>query len=631
MDVYIVPGLVIGSVWAITGAGLVLTYSTSGVLNLAYGGIAFSIAETFYYLRVSIGMEGWIALAICVLGISPLLGIALWFGMFRRLVGTGLVPPLIASIGLAIGLPALATTLFQPGQVFIAPGIADNGPSIKRFIGMGVTVNQIYAIAAAVTIALALFFLLRLTTLGLLLRAVFDNRAVAALAGASPGRMSTVSWALGAALAGLSGILLAPVLQLSSGVFIELTVASLAAALVGGLVSVPVTFASAIGLGLLSSILAGVNTGEGLLAVGIRPALPFIVMMIVLMVKRRAISLGVMHRPASTTRVRKGMARRRIMVGAFLVVLIIVPTMVSSAYWTGVLAVGLVYSLIFLGFTVCIGDAGLLPLGQGAMVGIGGFVSGQIAVHAGSPLLVAIVLGGLLAAGVGAILAFVGARMGPLEFGLATLAFGLFADDFLYQWHTLVPIGGVTFGAASLFGLSLSSPTTQYYVFAGFLLVGLAMVRYYRSTATAFVANATRMNPVVVEASGLSARSAQVLAFALGGLLAGVGGGLLGLFQQHLAGADVSTYVGLVWLAVVVTMGVRSPVAAVVGGLAYALLPAVLSKWLPPRFGQLPAMLFGLGGLALATNPDGIISLVTAMLPGRRVGNRAALPTGTNA
>ena len=136
MDVYIVPGLVIGSVWAITGAGLVLTYSTSGVLNLAYGGMAFSIAETFYYLRVSIGMEGWIALAICVLGISPLLGIALWFGMFRRLVGTGLVPPLIASIGLAIGLPALATTLFQPGQVFIAPGIADNGPSIKRFIGM---------------------------------------------------------------------------------------------------------------------------------------------------------------------------------------------------------------------------------------------------------------------------------------------------------------------------------------------------------------------------------------------------------------------------------------------------------------------------------------------------------------
>src|ERR1700744_6000592 len=105
MDVYIIPGLVIGCVWAITGAGLVLTYSTSGVLNLAYGGMAFAIAEVFYYFRVTLGMNGWLAVAICVLGISPLLGVVLWHGLFRRLIGAGLVPTLIASIGLAIALP----------------------------------------------------------------------------------------------------------------------------------------------------------------------------------------------------------------------------------------------------------------------------------------------------------------------------------------------------------------------------------------------------------------------------------------------------------------------------------------------------------------------------------------------
>jgi branched-chain amino acid transport system permease protein len=92
-------------------------------------------------------------------------------------------------------------------------------------------------------------------------------------------------------------------------------------------------------------------------------------------------------------------------------------------------------------------------------------------------------------------------------------------------------------------------------------------------------------------------------------VLAGVGAGLLGTFQQNLSAGDVNTAIGLVWLAVIVCMGIRRPGAAVAGGLLYAVMPALLAKWLPLGWGYLPTVLFGLGGLGLASDPRGMVSL----------------------
>jgi branched-chain amino acid transport system permease protein len=289
--------------------------------------------------------------------------------------------------------------------------------------------------------------------------------------------------------------------------------------------------------------------------------------------------------------------------------LIALAPLVLNTYWTGVAGLGLVYGVIFLGFTIALGYGGILPLGQAAIVGIGAFAAGDLATTGGVPLLIAVVIGGLIAAGVGGVLALVGGRLNSLEFGLLTLGFGLFTDYFLYNWATLVPLAGVTYPDPVFLGLHLTSATQQYYLFAVVLALALLVVAWYRRRLVAFYIGAGRQQPALAAATGVSPRTARIIAFTLAAFIAAIGGGLLGIYQKQLAagGGDFVTLVGLTWLAVVVFMGIRSPAAAVVGGIVFSVMPALFAEWLPVSWGPLPIVLFGLGALTLAQNPRGAV------------------------
>jgi branched-chain amino acid transport system permease protein len=71
-----------------------------------------------------------------------------------------------------------------------------------------------------------------------------------------------------------------------------------------------------------------------------------------------------------------------------------------------------------------------------------------------------------------------------------------------------------------------------------------------------------------------------------------------------------ATFGGLVWLAVLVTIGIRSITAAALAGLAFTMLPNVFSTYLPssPKWAEVPALLFGLGAIGLAANPEGVVA-----------------------
>jgi branched-chain amino acid transport system permease protein len=605
---YFVPGLVEGSVWALVAAGLLLTYSTSGVLNLAYGSMAYSIAQIFYTMRFNWQWPGWSSACLCVLVISPLLGVVLWQGIFKRLVGAGIAATLTASIGLAIALPALTEIIINPGQIFVAPGIPDNGNKLYKLGFVTISLNQAFPVFGAVLAAVLLIVLFRFTRAGLKMRAVFDSESVATLCGVSPSTVSTASWALGGALAGLGGILLAPVTQLSSATFIELTVASLAAVLIGGLRSIVTAYIAAIALGVLSSVLVAVGPSSGWFATSITPALPFIAMLVTLFMRREPLVTGQLrHVSASRMRVRLRSFPAGLALSSPGIIALVVLPFLFSDYWTGVFSEGLVFALLFLSFTIALGEAGLISLGQAALVGGGGFTCGIAAQNLHLPILLAILAGGMFAGLAGVVLAAVTSGFGTLEFAIATLAFGLFADYAIFTWSPFVPLSGRTFAPLSLGG-QLLDPRQQYYLYGVVLALGLLMFWIYRRTMGAFYTNATRMRPQVAEAAGINQRATRTVAFGLSAFLAGIAGGLLGTFQLHLGPGDISTYVGLVFLAVIVTNGVRSPSAAVVAGLFYAAVPALLSMWLPVRFGQLPAVLFGLGGLALASDPRGVVT-----------------------
>ena len=179
-----------------------------------------------------------------------------------------------------------------------------------------------------------------------------------------------------------------------------------------------------------------------------------------------------------------------------------------------------------------------------------------------------------------------------------------------------------------LFGWDIRGVNAQYYLFAVVLGLALLGAAWFKRRVGSFYVNAGRMNESLAGATGVNVRTGRVAAFAFAAFLAGIGGGLIGVYQLNLSPGDVSTTSGLVWLAVVVLIGIRSYSAAVVAGIVFAVFPALVAQWLPIRLGPVSTVLFGLGALGLAKDPRGALAMNASQLQGaiRAVRHRFGKP-----
>src|SRR5271167_3819726 len=104
---FVIAGLVLGGIYAICSAGLVITYTSSGILNFAFGAMAFFIARFYYFLNTQ---HAWPILPAAILAIliaAPALGVALYFGLFQFLRLSSPMIKVVATIGLLVANPAL--------------------------------------------------------------------------------------------------------------------------------------------------------------------------------------------------------------------------------------------------------------------------------------------------------------------------------------------------------------------------------------------------------------------------------------------------------------------------------------------------------------------------------------------
>src|SRR3954453_2272681 len=100
----LIQGFPVGCVFAPVAIGFVLTYKVSGVFNLAFGAQAYAAAAVYYELRVHRGWPIPPAAFIAVLVVSPLLGLMLYFAIYRHLRAASPVARLAVSIGLLVAL-----------------------------------------------------------------------------------------------------------------------------------------------------------------------------------------------------------------------------------------------------------------------------------------------------------------------------------------------------------------------------------------------------------------------------------------------------------------------------------------------------------------------------------------------
>lgn len=215
----LVDGIRFGLVIGISAVGLSLIFGTTGLTNFAHGEMVTIGAVVAWYINVSGGVQLIPATIIAVL-IGALLGAANELGIWRRLRrrGAGLIAQLVVSIGLSISLRYLVLIIFggrsESFTDYTAQTVRDYGP-------IALTDKDLSAIVIAIAVLIAVALLLQKTRIGKAMRAVSDNRDLAAASGINVDRVILFVWMLGGALATLGGVLFA-LSELSSTVQYEM-------------------------------------------------------------------------------------------------------------------------------------------------------------------------------------------------------------------------------------------------------------------------------------------------------------------------------------------------------------------------------------------------------------------------
>ncbi|HVL88898.1 MAG TPA: branched-chain amino acid ABC transporter permease [Actinomycetota bacterium] len=255
----IILGLPIGVIWALLATSVVMIYRASRVLNLAVGGISMISA---YMLFQMANDERWgIPLPIAVV-LTILFAAAIGWIIERILLRPLRDRPTLVSVIMTIGILSLTTEVAsmvwtvdrQP-----APNLLPTGAI--RFWGIALGVDQILTFFITMAIVGVVIYLFRATTLGVAMRAVSDDRRAALLMGVPVDRVSSLTWIIGSVLGAIAGILVAPQVGLTPLGMVFQSIPALAAALFGGLVSIELAFGGAMVLGVLWSVLPGVELG----------------------------------------------------------------------------------------------------------------------------------------------------------------------------------------------------------------------------------------------------------------------------------------------------------------------------------------------------------------------------------
>ena len=246
---FIVLGLALGGVFALSGVGLVVLFRATGVVNLAYGAVGAFGALVTWELINNVNWNEWLAFLACVLfgGVVTL--------VYGFLFGPMLAPrdPLVkatATLGLLLVLLGLASWIWGDDARSIVLPTTNEGFTISE---VNVNYTQIIALLLCLVVTAGTAFFLRATKLGTAMRSLANDREITAMLGVPVRRVEAAAWLGSGLLSGLTGLLLSNLVGLDMVGLTFLVIAALAAALIGQLRSLPVTMGAGIAIGIVQA------------------------------------------------------------------------------------------------------------------------------------------------------------------------------------------------------------------------------------------------------------------------------------------------------------------------------------------------------------------------------------------
>ena len=285
---FIVTGISLGAVYALSGVGMVVLYRATGVLNLAFGAVGAMGALIAWQLINKSGWNEWLAYLIAVL-FGGLLTLA--YGM---VFGPALAKrdPLIkatATLGLTLILLGVMDLLWTSSGGASRSITFPTDNDTFTVAGILVEWTNVIALALGLVIAVSTAAFLRFTKLGTAMRAMANDREITAALGVPVRRVEAAAWFGCGVLSGLAGVLLADLVALDATTLTFLVLSTLAATLIARLRSIPITFIAAIVVGTLDALVTPIQSLSNY-----RDMTPFVLAAIALLIqnRRRVIAVG---------------------------------------------------------------------------------------------------------------------------------------------------------------------------------------------------------------------------------------------------------------------------------------------------------------------------------------------------
>jgi len=249
-------GLSLGSVLVLAAIGLAITFGVMGVINMAHGELIMLGAYTTYLLQQAMpGMTGLsILLAIpAAFVVSGLAGIAIERGVIRHLYGRPL-ETLLATFGISLILQQLVRTVISPQNVPVSnPDFLSGFWQINSVLSL--TYNRLYIFVFCLLVFAGLFFVLKYTRLGLQVRAVSQNRAMARAMGVRSARVDALTFGLGSGIAGVAGVALSQLTNVGPNLGQAYIVDSFMVVVFGGVGNLWGTLIGGLSLGIANKIM----------------------------------------------------------------------------------------------------------------------------------------------------------------------------------------------------------------------------------------------------------------------------------------------------------------------------------------------------------------------------------------
>jgi ABC-type branched-subunit amino acid transport system ATPase component/ABC-type branched-subunit amino acid transport system permease subunit len=576
-----VLGAIVGTTYGLLAVGLVIVHRSSKVVNFAHGDIGIFAGTMFGVFVIEGSIPYYLAIPVAIaLGVAA--SVVTELAVMRRLKDAPIITKIVATIGVAAFLQVFTLVLGgdavrQAGRSFPRP------PGLPEF-GIGplfVTSDYTAMLFFSPVVVVALAVFLQRSRFGTAVRASAANADAARLAGISAARMSMLSWAIAGGLSAYTAVLLIPSRASSGAASVigfgpGLLMRGLAAAVLARMTSLPIALGAGVGIGIVEQ-----HALYNQPSLGRVDALLLVLILVALLVQRRPTSGR--HEDGSgwlaveLVPVRPEHRRLVSTVGwatacAALALGVLLPSVVSSST-TVILTLILTFTVLGLGLGIVSGLAGQLSLGQFGIAGMGAAAS-YVVVDRTDNFALALPAAILAGAAVAVVLGLPAVRIRGLMFAVVTMSFALAVPWILEQhWLFARPQDP---GRPVVNGMPLDSAKRYYYFVLVFVALAFLLARNVWGGALGRRFRAVRDNEAAAKAFAISATRVKLLAFALGGGLAGLAGALYAHSLSALSSASFTVQGSLTAAALVAVGGVGSLVGPLLGSLYIIGIPRFL-------------------------------------------------------